>query len=141
MYETYIFFVFCIRNFFVILIGPIWVESDNYIHVQGKMTWPDAVTYCKNAIGTDLASIHNSNEDSEIISSKIQSETYWIGLKDTDGDNIFGWNDDSSLDYTNWCDGQPNFGSASCGHIHHEREIDCWQPDSCSNKYFIICNS
>ena len=31
-----------------------------------------------------------------------KSSRYWIGLNDVDGDNLFQWNDNSKMAYTNW---------------------------------------
>ena len=70
-------------------------------------------TEYKNADGHDghLVSIH-SEEEANFVSSLIRGEgdeqLYWIGLRMNCPTCEFEWTDQSSFNYANWQDGEPN---------------------------------
>ncbi|VDD87491.1 unnamed protein product, partial [Enterobius vermicularis] len=74
-----------------------------------EMSWLDANNFCKS-LRADLVSIHNSFQNlhaATIAEKKFEACRYWIGLYNIDKDKKFKWTDKSSVDYTNWLQGEP----------------------------------
>ena len=82
-----------------------------------SLSFNDAVTEC-SARGGQLATIA-SQEDDTIVeslmapSSEYEEQGYWIGLNDLKEEGTFVWQDESSLTYENWADGQPDGGNSN----------------------------
>ncbi|ETE59520.1 Macrophage mannose receptor 1, partial [Ophiophagus hannah] len=104
-------------------------------------SWQDASSQCRKE-GGDLASIHNVEEYSFIISllGYKLSDELWIGLNDLKIQMFFEWSDGSPVTYTKWLRGQPT-------HTNN-REEDCvvmkgkdgyWADEPCDMEYGYIC--
>ncbi|XP_077159612.1 macrophage mannose receptor 1-like [Paroedura picta] len=103
--------------------------------------WNDAVTFCRKE-GGDLASIHNIEEYSFIISQLgyQPSDQLWIGLNDLKIQMYFEWSDGTPVIYTKWLPGEPTHAS--------NRQEDCvvmkgksgyWADQPCDVKLGFIC--
>ncbi|KAF1383676.1 hypothetical protein PFLUV_G00134320 [Perca fluviatilis] len=84
-----------------------------YLIIQDRTKWPDASANCVRH-GGNLASIEDPSEQ-EFIESNIKvfqdgQSSFWIGLYKTHT-GIWKWLDKTTMDYTNWREGQPDGNS------------------------------
>ncbi|XP_057205100.1 macrophage mannose receptor 1-like isoform X7 [Triplophysa rosa] len=111
-----------------------------YLQRSQKM-WSDALAACHKE-GSDLASIHNIEEHSFIISQSgyLSSDELWIGLNDQKIQNLFEWSDRKHVTFTRWIVGEPS-------HITNRVE-DCvlmkgeegkWADEACETAHGYIC--
>nr|XP_055053563.1 macrophage mannose receptor 1-like [Misgurnus anguillicaudatus] len=112
-----------------------------YYLQRTNKTWSDALTACHRE-GSDLASIHNIEEHSFIISQTgyMSTDELWIGLNDQRIQNLFEWSDRSHVTFTKWFVGEPS-------HITNRME-DCvlirgqegkWSDHLCESAHGFIC--
>ncbi|XP_065117892.1 macrophage mannose receptor 1-like isoform X3 [Paramisgurnus dabryanus] len=120
-----------------------WVPyaSHCYDLQRTKKTWSEALAACHRE-GSDLASIHNIEEHSFIISQTgyMSTDELWIGLNDQRIQNLFEWSDRSHVTFTKWFVGEPS-------HITNRME-DCvlirgqegkWSDHLCERAHGYIC--
>ena len=108
------------------------------------MNWADARANCLS-VGGELASIHSAEQNAEayaLASSLDASSNYyaWIGFNDLTAEGTWAWSDGSTVDYTNWNDGEPNNsanGNEDCAHIFGSA---LWNDATCSSTMASICN-
>uniref|UniRef100_A0A671K2K7 C-type lectin domain-containing protein n=1 Tax=Sinocyclocheilus anshuiensis TaxID=1608454 RepID=A0A671K2K7_9TELE len=91
-----------------------WVPYAGHCYYlqRTKMMWSDALAACHRE-GADLASIHNIEEHSFIISqsgvcSAVPTDELWIGLNDQRIQNLFEWSDRTHVTFTKWLAGEPS---------------------------------
>ncbi|KAM4543684.1 macrophage mannose receptor 1 [Fundulus diaphanus] len=112
-----------------------------YYLEKSKKMWMEALTACRKE-GADLASIHNIEEQSYIISQSgyLPTDVLWIGLNDQRNQLLFEWSDHSHVTFTNWQSGEPS-------HATNHQE-DCvlirgkdgkWADHMCEKTYGYIC--
>ncbi|XP_065117913.1 macrophage mannose receptor 1-like [Paramisgurnus dabryanus] len=112
-----------------------------YYLQRTNKTWSDALAACHKE-GSDLASIHNIEEHSFIISQTgyMSTDELWIGLNDQRIQNLFEWSDRSHVTITKWFVGEPS-------HITNRME-DCvlitgqegkWSDHLCESAHGYIC--
>jgi len=98
---------------FLILVACLWIVSCTVIkcfegtcYYQGteKMTYDDAVVYCRETGGV-LTSIHSSGEDQFLRNTFVNG---WIGFSDAKVEGVWEWEDGSSVDFLNWESGKPD---------------------------------
>ncbi|XP_077969035.1 uncharacterized protein LOC144422910 isoform X1 [Styela clava] len=99
-----------------------WNTFGSYqYYVSGKndiKPYADGETFCKNNDG-EMAMIKTS-EIQTFIQNQVSATSgmpygFYIGLKEVGTSNIFIWNDNSELNYTNWNSGQPsNYSPQLC---------------------------
>ncbi|KAM9332480.1 macrophage mannose receptor 1-like isoform 2-T2 [Pholidichthys leucotaenia] len=120
-----------------------WVPygGNCYYLERTKRTWRDALVACRKEEG-DLASIHNIEEQSFIISQcgYLPTDVLWIGLNDQRNQMLFEWSDQSYVTFTQWESGEPS-------HLINAQE-DCvvirgkygkWSDHLCEGIYGYIC--
>ncbi|XP_029313971.1 macrophage mannose receptor 1 [Cottoperca gobio] len=120
-----------------------WVPyAGNCYYLQrSKKMWRDALAACHKE-GGDLASIHNIEEQSFVISQSgyLPTDELWIGLNDQRNQMLFEWSDHSHVTFTQWQTGEPS-------HATNLQE-DCvlirgkdgrWADYMCENTYGYIC--
>ncbi|XP_059901555.1 macrophage mannose receptor 1 [Gadus macrocephalus] len=120
-----------------------WVPyAGNCYNLQrGKKMWKDALSACHKD-GADLASVHNIEEQSFLISQMGYSSTdqLWIGLNDQRSQMFFEWSDRSQVAFTRWQSDEPS-------HANNLQE-DCvlirgkegkWADQGCEKEYGYIC--
>uniref|UniRef100_A0A4W4DYJ2 Macrophage mannose receptor 1 n=1 Tax=Electrophorus electricus TaxID=8005 RepID=A0A4W4DYJ2_ELEEL len=120
-----------------------WVPyaSHCYSLQRSKMMWKDALAACHKE-GADLASIHNIEEYSFLISQSGYSpnDELWIGLNDQKTQNLFEWSDRTHVTFAMWVVGEPS-------HAVNHRE-DCvlmkgkegkWADHMCEKEHGYIC--
>ncbi|XP_002663014.2 macrophage mannose receptor 1 [Danio rerio] len=88
-----------------------WVPyAGNCYYLQRtKKMWNDALAACHRE-GANLASIHNIEEHSFIISQSgyLPTDELWIGLNDQKTQNLFEWSDRTHVTFTTWLVGEPS---------------------------------
>ncbi|XP_026888044.2 macrophage mannose receptor 1-like isoform X2 [Electrophorus electricus] len=108
---------------------------------HNKMMWKDALAACHEE-GADLASIHNIEEYSFLISQSgyLPNDELWIGLNDQKTQNLFEWSDRTHVTFAMWVVGEPS-------HAVNHRE-DCvlmkgkegkWADHMCDKEHGYIC--
>ncbi|CAH2282335.1 macrophage mannose receptor 1-like isoform X2 [Pelobates cultripes] len=108
-----------------------------------KRSWSEARTFCK-AIGGELLSIGNKEEESAVWSMLMRGDVYsgifWIGLLTVDPDEGFGWSDGTPLSYENWAYGEPNNyqGMELCGELSADYRLS-WNDRHCDSPSDWIC--
>ncbi|XP_056439582.1 macrophage mannose receptor 1 [Gadus chalcogrammus] len=120
-----------------------WVPyAGNCYNLQrGKKMWKDALSACHKD-GADLASVHNIEEQSFLISQMGYSSTdqLWIGLNDQRSQMFFEWSDRSQVAFTRWQSDEPS-------HANNLQE-DCvlirgkegkWADQGCEKENGYIC--
>uniref|UniRef100_A0A8B9LX51 Mannose receptor, C type 1a n=1 Tax=Astyanax mexicanus TaxID=7994 RepID=A0A8B9LX51_ASTMX len=122
-----------------------WVPYSGHCYSirRNKMMWRDALSACHKD-GAELASIHNIEEHSFIISqsgySKTPTDEIWIGLNDQKTQNLFEWSDRTHVTFAKWLVGEPS-------HATNLRE-DCvlmkgkdgkWADHMCEKEHDFIC--
>ncbi|KAL6490387.1 hypothetical protein MHYP_G00007320 [Metynnis hypsauchen] len=106
-----------------------------------KMMWKDALAACHKE-GADLASIHNIEEHSFVISQSgyLPTDELWIGLNDQKTQNLFEWSDRTHVTFAKWLVGEPS-------HTTNLKE-DCvlmkgkegkWSDHMCEKEHDFIC--
>ncbi|XP_076014204.1 macrophage mannose receptor 1 [Genypterus blacodes] len=126
--------IFCPRN---------WIPygANCYYLQRIKKMWRDALAAC-HIEGGDLASIHNIEEQSFIISQTgyMSTDVLWIGFNDQMNQMLFEWSDRSRVTFTQWQTGEPS-------HATNLQE-DCvlitgkdgrWADHMCEREYGFIC--
>ncbi|CAJ1082520.1 macrophage mannose receptor 1 [Xyrichtys novacula] len=120
-----------------------WVPyaGNCYYLERSKKLWKDALAACRKE-GGDLASIHNVEEQSFIISQSgyLPTDELWIGLNDQMNQMLFEWTDRSHVTFTQWQTGEPS-------HATNHQE-DCvlisgrsgrWADQLCEKAHGYIC--
>ncbi|XP_040290431.1 macrophage mannose receptor 1-like [Bufo bufo] len=120
-----------------------WLPYNGYCYTllkEAKM-WKDAMLSCRKEEG-DLASLHNIEESSFIISEFAfgDVEYVWLGMNDLKTQLFFEWSDGSPVTYTTWQRGEPS-------HLTNKQE-DCvalsvkegkWADKMCEKKFPYLC--
>ncbi|XP_069504438.1 macrophage mannose receptor 1-like [Ambystoma mexicanum] len=112
-----------------------------YMLFRGTKLWKEALSSCRKE-DADLASIHNVEEHSFIISQLGYQPTdeLWLGLNDLKIQMFFEWSDGTPVTYTKWLRGEPSH--------HNNRQEDCvvmkgeegfWADNMCEKKLGYIC--
>ncbi|XP_008296580.1 macrophage mannose receptor 1 [Stegastes partitus] len=112
-----------------------------YYLERNKKMWSDALAACRKE-GADLASIHNIEEQSFIISQSgyVPTDVLWIGLNDQKNQMLFEWSDHTHVTFTQWLSSEPS-------HALNFQE-DCvlirgksgkWADHMCEKAYGYMC--
>uniref|UniRef100_G3NJ53 Macrophage mannose receptor 1 n=1 Tax=Gasterosteus aculeatus aculeatus TaxID=481459 RepID=G3NJ53_GASAC len=120
-----------------------WVPyGGNCYYLQRKKEmWKDALAACHKD-GGDLASIHNIEEQSFILSQSgyLPTDVLWVGLNDLKNQLLFEWSDQSHVTFTQWQTDEPSH--------HAGLQEDCvvirgkdarWADRMCEKTYGYIC--
>ncbi|XP_054607456.2 macrophage mannose receptor 1 [Nothobranchius furzeri] len=120
-----------------------WVPygGDCYYLERTKKMWKDALAACHKD-GADLASIHNIEEQSFIISQSgyLQTDVLWIGLNDQKNQMLFEWSDHSHVTFTQWQSDEPSHDNSFLEDCVLIRGKDGkWADHMCEKTYGYIC--
>eukprot|EP01084_Bolivina_argentea_P034895 64636_1 len=111
--------------------------SQNYIFIDTLSTYDEATWFCESNYATTLASIHSIEDNNELLTLNNGSQ-FWIGLNDRNKDGSFMWDDNTSLNYTNWDNNQPdNNWNEDC--VHYTSN-SVWNDKKCYNTFAFACN-
>ncbi|XP_053322522.1 macrophage mannose receptor 1 [Spea bombifrons] len=116
----------------------------SYTREMGKKkSWFEARDFCI-ALGGDLLSIHNREEQSAVWSILRQNgyyhQVFWIGLQNTNPNEGFTWSDNTPMSYENWAYGEPNNYQEVelCGEINADHSFT-WNDRHCATPQDWIC--
>ncbi|KAJ8010370.1 hypothetical protein DPEC_G00074360 [Dallia pectoralis] len=112
-----------------------------YFLDRTKKMWRDALTACHKD-GGDLASIHNIEEQSFILSQTgyTEKDELWIGLNDQRNALLFEWTDRSHVTFSQWQAGEPSHASNLQEDCVLIRGKDAkWADSLCEKMYGYIC--
>lgn len=138
--------IFCFSCQLVSIVSGFTEAYTDYHYVgcysSHSFDWDDRESYCSKYLRTNLASIHNDAQTSQmndlITDLSWGSENIFIGLSDSADENVFTWSDGSIFNYTNWDDGEPNdYGSGEdCTEIYANtggqwNDISCTRTRDC----------
>ena len=116
--------------------------SDGFMLVPTGMTWDAAHAECQ-ALGRELASVHNSVENDELASVMADGHV-WIGATDASCpgtvNDCWAWSDHTPFQYTNWHRGEPNGASEDCGMLY-TTEGNEWNDQGCSSSFAFVCGA
>ncbi|XP_039532863.1 macrophage mannose receptor 1-like isoform X1 [Pimephales promelas] len=110
-------------------------ENNGYTMVKTAKTWSDAQSYCRQ-YHTDLATIHNSEENQQITQILFSGYYIWIGLFQ----DSWEWSDKWSRFFRNWAAGQPSqtSGSGDCVGMSTTNSGK-WAQENCDLQQPFIC--
>ncbi|XP_058615982.1 C-type mannose receptor 2-like [Onychostoma macrolepis] len=109
-------------------------KNDGYILVQSAKIWTDARSYCRQ-YHTDLATIHSSEENDQVIMKVLSGWYIWFGLYL----DSWEWSDQWDLRFRNWAADQPLMtGSSNCAGMSRSNS-GRWSQYSCDVKKPFIC--
>ena len=113
-----------------------------------KLNFWDANGFCQSHFGTQLASINSEEAQNElqVVHNALTTKLGWgvwtfIGLYDSNKDNIYQWIDGNEFNYTNWATNEPSSTNSNCGMITSPSNSQ-WYDAGCSGeKRAWICNA
>ncbi|KAM3617379.1 uncharacterized protein V6R79_005445 [Siganus canaliculatus] len=114
------------------------INDEGFVFVSTGMNWTEAQSYCRDH-HTDLASVRNMEENNEVMNLVPAGQTAWIGLFR----ESWKWSDGSSLNLTNWVQGEPNNNRGfqeNCVMTNFHKS-GRWQDWPCDTKTVFICYS
>jgi hypothetical protein len=86
--------------------GKVITVGNRTFHVyDATLSWGAARQKCQ-AFGSDLASIHNADENTAVWN--LVGARAWIGFTDSASEGTWKWSDGSSSTYANWGSAEPN---------------------------------
>ncbi|MBN3307386.1 MRC1 protein, partial [Amia calva] len=120
-----------------------WVPYAGHCYYleRSKKIWKEALSACHKE-GGDLASIHNIEEHSFVISQLgyMSSDELWIGLNDQKMSMLFEWSDRSHVTFTKWKTGEPSHAiSLQEDCVLMKGEEGKWADHVCEKPYGYIC--
>eukprot|EP01083_Nonionella_stella_P088916 248044_1 len=130
--------------------GYVKKQCFGYPNVVDCYDWYDANIYCMQQWGTQLASVHSSNDLDEIYALCLAYSPAigcWIGYNDIDIEGTWRWIDGTDVDYIiPWSPGDPDNlrGIEHCAFLGIEYpRIKKLEDTPCENNaaYPIICNA
>ncbi|KAL6455525.1 hypothetical protein MHYP_G00360650 [Metynnis hypsauchen] len=113
-----------------------------YISTETK-SWSENRQDCR-VRGADLVII-NSREEQEFISKEFGSTEAWIGLTDSQSEDVWKWVDDSALTTKFWFKGEPNDygGNEDCAVTGYKgagsERVSIWADFPCNHPVVGIC--
>nr|XP_019942865.1 PREDICTED: macrophage mannose receptor 1 [Paralichthys olivaceus] len=120
-----------------------WVPyaGNCYYLDRSKKMWRDALAACHKE-GGDLASIHNIEEQSFVISQSgyLPTDVLWIGLNDQKNQMLFEWSDHSHVTFTKWQTDEPSHATnlqEDCVLISGKE--GSWADHMCEKTFGYIC--
>src|SRR5437879_12164271 len=94
-----------------VIMGPVYNPSTgHYYSLLSANSWSGSQTEALS-LGGNLATINDAAENDWVFDTFSAGQRHlWIGLNDTNMDNIYAWVDGTPVSYSNWDSGQPNLG-------------------------------
>ncbi|XP_015279236.1 PREDICTED: macrophage mannose receptor 1-like [Gekko japonicus] len=120
-----------------------WVPYSGHCYLlqRNLKSWKGALSSCQKE-GGDLASIHNIEEHSFVISQLGYNPTdmLWIGLNAQKTERYFEWSDGTRVTYTKWQSGEPTYLQDSLDNcVIMSGENGYWMDTFCQEEYGYIC--
>ncbi|XP_055057239.2 macrophage mannose receptor 1-like [Misgurnus anguillicaudatus] len=109
-------------------------ESTGYVRINSLKNWTDAQSYCRQHY-TDLAIVHNSQEQQQLHAVLGRFYSFWIGLYL----DSWQWSDQWNLTFKNWAAGHPLGNYGDCVAML-TTDSGKWVRYDCDQKHYFICN-
>ncbi|XP_034992792.2 C-type lectin-like [Zootoca vivipara] len=127
--------------------GWLQYQGNCYGFFHNKLSWHEAEIECQSyGRGTHLASILARAETLMVskhisIDKKETGVDVWIGLHDTHQNGNWRWSDESSYNYRNWMQGEPNnlWNSEYCVALRASTGYKRWIDAVCKKHKAYIC--
>ncbi|KAK2863304.1 hypothetical protein Q5P01_002837 [Channa striata] len=123
--------------------GWTYIDGACLKYVPKPMTWGRAERNCRS-MGAHLASVLNINKY-HAIQNMIADATHdykeaWIGGSDAQHEGVWLWSDGETMQFTNWCPGEPNnaLGSQHCIQMNYGDQ-KCWDDQRCETHLPSVC--
>ncbi|KAM9323120.1 macrophage mannose receptor 1-like [Pholidichthys leucotaenia] len=118
-----------------------WIPYNGHCFYLNRTqkSWSEAQSACRKE-GGDLASIHNVEEQSFVVSQLgyASRDELWIGLNDKKKEGLFDWCDYSTVSYTSWEASSPTVNSRpDC--VLMRGQNGNWADRDCKEKHGFIC--
>ncbi|KAM9322716.1 macrophage mannose receptor 1-like isoform 2-T2 [Pholidichthys leucotaenia] len=118
-----------------------WIPFNGHCFYLNRTqkSWSEAQSACRKE-GGDLASIHNVEEQSFVVSQLgyASRDELWIGLNDKKKEGLFDWCDHSTVSYTSWEASSPTVNSRrDC--VLMRGQNGNWADRDCKEKHGFIC--
>ena len=118
-----------------------------FCHDSVSFDWYGYQSYCRNNLGTQLASILNNDQQVQMNALRtnlsISSESILIGCYEPSGtENDWNWIDGSNFSFTNWNSGEPNDYNSDedCCELYSNAG-GAWNDVACSwSRSCAVCN-
>eukprot|EP01084_Bolivina_argentea_P158695 276421_1 len=112
------------------------------VAIGNAMNSMDSRNECKSIYGTELASIHNDRDQSEVynICKSTGTNNCWIGGTDVTSEGNWTWFDGTTWDYHKWEQDEPdNNGNQDCVVLWSGFDLK-WNDQQCSDQWnYAIC--
>ena len=108
-----------------------------FIVFETPLNLADAMELCEGQ-GRAIASI-KSERDNNAVVRLLNGRAGWIGLHDSDDEDVFIWRDGSALDWSNWSEGEPNNwgdGEEDCVMVYGHGN---WNDQGCASEQLPVC--
>ena len=103
----------------------------------GKRNFTDALAFCEGFGGTLAILTDGLNLNLSAVRS---CKKTWIGLTDYIGEGQFRWVNSHVLEWTNWCDDEPDDNpNEHC--VAADCIEGCWRDYRCDKKHKFICQN
>ena len=92
-----------------------------------------------------LVSIHKQGDSdnlAQLILKQSDFRSFWIGLREPEGESGYGWTDGTPLNYLNWASGEPNDhnGMEKCAELKvGDTGLSWWNDNFCWATNHFIC--
>jgi hypothetical protein len=111
-------------------------QTSCYLVATVPATWQGARGECLSW-GGDLVKVESSAEDQLL--AQLVTQDLWLGASDTALENVFIWNDGSSIGFGNWGPAQPDrFPGPDCVQKRGS-EGRLWFDQPCDNSWLFVC--
>ncbi|XP_030018734.1 C-type mannose receptor 2-like [Sphaeramia orbicularis] len=119
---------------------PFYCYKDELVLVPVKMSWDDALTYCRKHY-SDLASITNPTQQTWVQKrvQRAQFDYVWVGLRYTCSLDLWYWASNRLVCYQNWDSKEPGHGCGLAGAV--KKGTAEWVSRDKSYRFPFICST
>eukprot|EP01084_Bolivina_argentea_P166595 289206_1 len=128
-------------------------ETTCYVLISSDLTWNGSSNICKWKCNSELASIHNEQQQQQILNlinndniNQLTQKSYWIGLYKDNITKQWVWSDNSATyilntSYDAWYPSEPNNDYENCVELHAHNGFNyAWNDARCDKNIRTICN-
>jgi len=92
-----------------------WEKNGEFCYLDSDeaTSWYGASRACQQQMGSQLASIHDKNEN-DFLKNFLSGNLYWIGGNGSSLVGVWSWTDKSDFSFENWETGYPQMGKETC---------------------------
>jgi len=92
-----------------------WEKNGEFCYLASDEAtyWSAASDACQKQMGSQLASIHDKNEN-DFLMNILSDHLYWLGGRGSSASGIWSWTDKSDFSFEYWDTGYPQLGKETC---------------------------